>query len=346
MKFTLKSFASDNYAGVHPLIMKALDACADSHMPAYGSDAITTQATEVFKKHFGPSIEVFFVFNGTGANMLSLNTVTQSFQSIICAETAHINTDECGAIEKTLGGRLIPIASPDGKLTKKLIAPYLCGFDEQHRAQPRVISISQSSEYGTLYSVEEIAELSKLAHDHNMLLHVDGSRLANAAVALNKNLKALTADLGVDVLSFGGTKNGMMFGDAVVFFDKNLCLNAKYFRKQLGQLASKNRFIAAQFIALMENDLWRENAIQANRMAERLAEGVRFAGLKITQEVQCNVVFAELSPKVINILQNNYAFYVWNTLKNEVRWMTSFDTTSKEIDDFIASIKAALVHQR
>lgn len=337
------SFASDNYAGVHPTVLDAMRACNAGHAPAYGADEYTERAIAELKQHFGPHCEVLFVMTGTGANMLALQSITESFQSILCAESAHINNDECGAIEKTLGARIIPIKTTDGKLTPALCRPHLRGFGDQHRAQPRVISISQATEYGTLYQPQELRALAELASSHNMFLHVDGSRLANAASTLNTDLASLTTDVGVDVVSFGGTKNGLMFGEAVIFLRPELAKNAKFFRKQLGQLVSKHRFVAAQFSALMNDDLFLKNAEQANRMAQRLAIGLKnIKGVTITQAVECNVVFAQLPKASIAPLQQQFAFYVWDEAKSEVRWMTAFDTTPEHVDQFLAAIKATL----
>ncbi len=340
MKQQIASFASDNYAGVHPEILQALIRCNDNFAPAYGSDPYTDEAIKLLKQHFGNECEILFVMTGTGANMLALQSVTESFQSIICAESAHINSDECGAIEKTIGARIIPIKTRDGKLSPDIVRPYLQGFHDQHRAQPRVISISQTTEYGTIYQPAEISTLAKLAHDHNMLLHIDGSRLANAAATLDVSLSALTTDVQVDVVSFGGTKNGLMFGEAVIFLRPELANNAKYFRKQLGQLASKHRFIAAQFSALMTNNLFRKNAQHANHMAELLARGLKkIPGVEIAQEVASNVVFARLPKSAIAQLQEQFAFYVWNEDEALVRWMTAFNTTEEQVEQFLASIE-------
>jgi threonine aldolase len=335
----MKAFASDNYASVHPEIMKALHACNEGHAPAYGSDDLTAQAEKIFKRHFGKDAETFFVFNGTGANIVGLDTVMQPFQSIICAQNAHINVDECGGVEKITGKRMIPVMTPDGKLTPELVKPHLRRFGDEHHAQPRVIAISQTTELGTVYTVAEIRALSEFAHKHDMVVHMDGSRISNAAAALNSDFRSFTTDAGVDVLSFGGGKNGMMYGEAVVFLRKGLGEFAKYYRKQNGQLASKHRYIAAQFIALLDGDLWLRNAKHANDMAKRLAQAI--AGLKhihLTQKVESNVVFARLPEAITHKLMQDFRFYIWNELTHEVRWMTSFDTTQKEVDAFAKRI--------
>ena len=338
-----KSFASDNYSGAHPEILKAIQQANIGHAGAYGNDECTKRAVEKFKEHFGRNINVFFVYNGTGANVLGLKTVTESFNSIICAETAHLNADECGAPEKFTGCKLITVPTADGKISPEQIKKHLHGFGDQHHAQPEVISITQPTELGTVYSVKEIKELADLAHKNNLLLHVDGARLANAAAALNKTLKQTTADVGIDVLSFGGTKNGMMFGEAVVFFNKNLSKNFTFIRKQGMQLASKMRFISAQFEAMLSNDLWLKSAMHSNRMAKLLAQEVmKIPQIKITQKVEANGIFAMVPKKYIPILQKEYFFYVWDEETGEVRWMCSFDTTEEDIDRFVELLKKVL----
>src|SRR3989344_3653690 len=335
-----KSFASDNYSGAHPEILKAIQQANIGHAGAYGNDECTKRAVEKFKEHFGRNINVFFVYNGTGANVLGLKTVTESFNSIICAETAHLNADECGAPEKFTGCKLITVPTADGKISPEQIKKHLHGFGDQHHAQPEVISITQPTELGTVYSVKEIKELADLAHKNNLLLHVDGARLANAAAALNKTLKQTTADVGIDVLSFGGTKNGMMFGEAVVFFNKNLSKNFTFIRKQGMQLASKMRFISAQFEAMLSNDLWLKSAMHSNRMAKLLAQEVmKIPQIKITQKVEANGIFAMVPKKYIPILQKEYFFYVWDEETGEVRWMCSFDTTEEDIYRFVELLK-------
>lgn len=338
-----KSFASDNYSGAHPEILKAIQQANIGHAGAYGNDECTKRAVEKFKEHFGRNINVFFVYNGTGANVLGLKTVTESFNSIICAETAHLNADECGAPEKFTGCKLITVPTADGKISPEQIKKHLHGFGDQHHAQPEVISITQPTELGTVYSVKEIKELADLAHKNNLLLHVDGARLANAAAALNKTLKQTTADVGIDVLSFGGTKNGMMFGEAVVFFNKNLSKNFTFIRKQGMQLASKMRFISAQFEAMLSNDLWLKSAMHSNRMAKLLAQEVmKIPQIKITQKVEANGIFAMVPKKYIPILQKEYFFYVWDEETGEVRWMCSFDTTEEDIYRFVELLKKVL----
>ena len=335
-----RSFASDNNAGIHPEMIEAINAANDGHVIAYGDDPFTARAEKLFQKHFGRDVAVFFVFGGTGANVLGLKAITKSHQAIVCAETAHVNVDECGAPENVTGCKLIALNTPDGKLRIDQIKPLLHAFGNEHHVQPRVISVSQATEMGTVYTKKELKELASFAHDNGMLLHVDGARIANAAVSLNTSLKDITADAGVDVLSFGGTKNGMMYGEAVVFFDKKLATDFKYIRKQGTHLPSKMRFISAQFEALLSNDLWRRSAAHANRMAQTLAnELTKLPQIKLTQAVQSNGVFATIPSKFIPQLQKKYFFYVWNEEISEVRLMASFDTTEEDIQDFIGVVR-------
>lgn len=337
-----RGFASDNNSGVHPKILEAIINANSGHVAGYGDDVYTQQAVNEFKKHFGNEIQVFFVFNGTGANVLSINSLTNSFNAVICPATAHIFVDECGAPEKASGCKLIPVITQNGKLTPELIKPYLQGFGFEHHSQPKLISISQVTELGTVYTVDEIKAICDLAHQHNMLVHMDGARIANAAVSLDLPFKTFTKDAGVDVLSFGGTKNGMMFGEAVIFFNSDLAKNAKYFRKQSTQLYSKMRFIAAQFIAYFENDLWKTNATHSNKMASLLASKIEKLGIKITQDVSANGIFAIVDDDVRDKLQQDYFFYPWDELNHEVRWMTSFDTTPDDIENFHNALEQLL----
>ena len=335
-----RSFASDNNAGIHPEIIKAIRAANDGHVVAYGDDHITARAVKLFQKHFGRDIAVYFVFGGTGANVLGLKSITQPHHAIICAETAHVNVDECGAPEKFTGCKLISLPTPDGKLRVEQLKPLLHASGNEHHVQPRVISVSQATEMGTVYSKKELKTLSSFAHDNNMLLHVDGARISNAAVSLNASLKDITADAGVDVLSFGGTKNGMMYGEAVVFFDQKLAADFKYIRKQGMHLPSKMRYISAQFEALLSRDLWWRSAEHSNRMAQILAmQLAKIAKIKITQPVESNGVFAVIPPKYIPRLQKKYFFYVWNEEISEVRLMASFDTSEHDIQDFVKLVR-------
>jgi threonine aldolase len=338
-----RSFASDNNAGVHPQVLEAIAATNEGHVVAYGDDPYTDAAVELFRKHFGKDIEVYFVFGGTGANVLGLKAVTEPYHAIICADTAHINVDECGAPEKFTGCKLLSLPTNDGKIAVDQIRPFLEAVGFEHHVQPRVISISQSTEMGTVYKPREVKKLSDFAHKNEMLLHMDGARIANAAASLKVNLSDITRNVGVDVLSFGGAKNGMMYGEAVVFFDRSLAKDFKYIRKQGTHLPSKMRFISAQFSALLSNDLWRENAAHANSMAKLLAQELRRIPLiEITQKVESNGVFARVPKKYVAILQKQYFFYVWNEQTSEVRFMTSFDTTQQDISDFVALVKKIL----
>src|SRR5215213_5330894 len=302
-----RSFASDNNAGVHPEIIEAIRSANDGHVIAYGSDPITARAMELFGKHFGADVAVYFVFGGTGANVLGLKAITQPHHAIFCADTAHVNVDECGAPEKFTGCKLITIPTTDGKLRVEQIKPLLHGIGVEHHVQPRVISISQATEMGTVYTKKELKALADFAHDHNMLLHVDGARLANAAVSLKTSLKEITAGAGVDVLSFGGTKNGIMYGEAVIFFDKNLGADFKFIRKQGMHLPSKMRYISAQFEALLSNELWRRSAEHSNRMAQMLgSELSKIPRIQLTQPVEANGVFAVIPREYVPQLQKKY----------------------------------------
>ena len=338
-----RSFASDNNAGVHPEVIEAVKAANDGHVVAYGNDPFTARATKLFQKHFGKDVAVYFVFGGTGANVLGLKAITKSYQSIICAETAHVNTDECGAPEKFTGCKLHAIATLDGKLRVEQIKPLLHGIGVEHHVQPSVITVSQATEMGTVYTKKELKTLAAFAHDNNMLLHVDGARLANAAVSLNTTLKEITADVGVDVLSFGGTKNGMMYGEAVVFFDKNRAADFKFIRKQGMHLPSKMRFISAQFEALLSGDLWRRSAAHANQMAQLLATDLaKVPQIQLTQPVEANGVFAVIPRKYVPALQKKYFFYVWDEEISEVRFMASFDTREEDVRGFVEFVRKIL----
>ncbi len=330
-----RSFASDNNAGVHPEVLKAINAVNQGHTVGYGDDPYTQSVVLKFKKHFGSDIVVFFVFNGTAANCLSLKALTNSYHAVICAESAHIYTDECGAPEKFTGCKLIPIVPQNGKLTVESVANAYHGVDDPHHVQPRVISITQATEVGTLYQPAEIKALARFAHDRGMFLHVDGARIANAAASLGQTLPQATRDLGVDVLSFGGTKNGALGAEAVIFFNPKLGHDFLYLRKQGMQLASKMRFISAQFDALLTGDLWLKNAQQSNRMARLLQKKLsQIPQVRIVHKVEANGVFAKIPRKAIAKLQKRYFFYVWNQEQSVVRWMCSFDTTEQDVNQF------------
>lgn len=336
----MKAFASDNYSGVHPEIMEALTRANAGHMGSYGNDEITARTKKLFEKIFGSGTEVFFVYNGTGANVVSLSTLTKSFNAVICSDLAHINVDESTAPEKFLGCKLIDVPTTDGKITPEQVEQKIIRVGDQHHPQAKVISISQTTEYATVYSIEEIKALSAVAKKHTLYLHMDGSRISNAAVSLNADFRTFTRDAGVDVLSFGGTKNGMMFGEAVVIFNPELAKDAYYLRKQGMQLHSKMRFISAQFEGLLSSGLWKRNAAHANAMAQKLAQGLRnIPQVKITQAVDANGVFAILPKAITPQLQEEIFFYVWNEQTNEVRLMCSFDTKEEEIERFINKIR-------
>ena len=322
--------------------MEAIAAANDGHVIAYGDDPYTARAVKLFREHFGKDTEVFFVFGGTGANVLGLKAVTESHHAIICAETAHINVDECGAPEKFTGCKLLADATRRTERSRSnRFKPLLHEVGFEHHVQPRVISVSQATEMGTVYTPRELKQLASFAHEHDMLLHVDGARIANAAASLDVKLKAITKDAGVDILSFGGAKNGMMYGEAVVFFDKSLAKDFKYTRKQGTHLPSKMRFISAQFEALLTNDLWRRNARACEPHGPTLlaSELAKIPQITITQKVESNGVFAIVPKKYVPLLQKQYFFYVWNEEISEVRFMTSFDTTEEDIADFVALVK-------
>ncbi|HLP23701.1 MAG TPA: beta-eliminating lyase-related protein [Microbacteriaceae bacterium] len=339
---TNRTFASDNYAGVHPEILEALAAANHGHAIAYGDDEHTAQLRGVLAEHFGEPIEVFPVFNGTGANVTALQAMLPPWGAVICSSHAHIHTDEGAAPERVAGIKLLPVPTEDGKLTPALIDTEAFGWGFEHRAQPLVVSITQTTELGTVYSVEEIRAIADHVHAKGMLLHLDGARIANAAAALNLPLRAFTRDAGVDVLSFGGTKNGIMFGEAVVALTPEAVVGLKYIRKFNMQLASKMRFISAQLVALMQGDLWLRSARHANAMAARLrvaleaaiSEG-RAPGLGFTQPTQANAIFATLPPGVADTLREHVRFYDWDEARGEVRWMCAFDTTERDVDAFV-----------
>ena len=338
-----RGFGSDNHAGVHPEVLEAIAAANVGHAHAYGDDDYTREATAIMRRHFGEGAEPFFVFNGTGANVTALAALTRSFEAVICEDTSHLHIDECGAPEQVGGVKLLTLPTADGKLTPALVRGKMTGRGDEHQVRPRVVSITQTTELGTVYTPAEIAALADCAHEGGLYLHVDGARFANAAAALGVELRAISADVGVDVLSFGGTKNGLMLGEAVVFFDRELARDYRYTRKQGMQLASKMRFVAAQFSALLKGDLWRRSAEHANAMAQLLEREVRqIEGVEITQKTEANAVFARLPQRAIPIVQEQFFFYVWDASRSEVRWMTAFDTTADDIAAFVACIKKTL----
>ncbi|MCU1632412.1 MAG: threonine aldolase [Micrococcaceae bacterium] len=336
---TQRSFASDNYSGVHPEVLTALAAANEGHQVAYGEDQYTARLQEVMEHHFGEGISIYPVFNGTGANVLSLQSILPRWGAVICPRTAHINVDENAAPERVGGIKLLTVPTPDGKLTPELIDQEAWGWGDQHRAQPLAVSITQTTELGTLYSVAEIKAIAEHCHARGMRVHMDGARLANAAAALGQPLRAFTRDAGVDILSFGGTKNGLMFGECIVVLDQEASTGLEYLRKLNMQLASKMRFVSAQLIALLEGDLWLRSASHANAMAARLTEGVRgIQGVTLTQETTANAVFALLPPGAADRIRESFRFYDWDQATGEVRWMCSFDTTEEDVDAFIDAI--------
>jgi threonine aldolase len=337
-----RGFASDNHAGVHPEVMAAVAAANEGHAAAYGADPWTARAEERFREHFGPAAQAYPVFNGTGANVLCLDALTRPWEGVVCARSAHLNVDECGAPERA-GRKLLVLDTPDGRLTPELIAPLLVRIGDEHVVQPRVVSITQSTELGTVYPPEAVAALAAFAHAHDMLLHVDGARLCNAAAALGVPLRALTTDAGADALSFGGTKNGVMGAEAVVLLHDDVAEGFRYRRKQAMQLASKMRYVSAQLEALLAGDLWQRSAAHANAMARRLRDAVRdLPGLTITQPVEANAVFAVLAPEATEQLQRDWPFYVWDDNTGEVRWMCAWDTTPEDVDAFAADVRDVL----
>jgi threonine aldolase len=338
----MTGFASDNHAGAHAQVIAAVVAANDGHAQAYGGDPWTDRAAARFRDHFGPRARAFPVFNGTAANVLCLAALTQPWQAVVCARTAHLHVDECGAPERA-GRKLLTVETPDGRLTPELVEPLLVRIGDEHVIQPRVVSITQSTELGTVYTPAAVAALADWAHGHGMLLHVDGARLCNAAASLGVPLRALTTDAGVDALSFGGTKNGLMGAEAVVLLRDDIGDGFKYLRKQTMQLASKMRYISAQLEALLAGDLWERSAAHANAMARRLADGVRdVERVRITQPVEANGVFAILPPDATERLQRDWPFYVWDEGTGEVRWMTAWDTVPEDVDAFAAAVRAEL----
>ena len=351
-----KGFASDNWSGVCPEIMTALQEVNPAHNEAYGelNDPVTEAAIQKFKQHFGDDVAVFFVYNGTAANVLGIAQMMLSYHAVVTVGTAHLNEDECAAPEKFMGSKILKVETEDGKIRPDHVKPFLTSFGFQHHAQPKVISISQVTELGTIYSPQEIKALADFAHTHNMFLHMDGARISNAAVALDSDFRSITVDAGVDVLSFGGTKNGLMFGEVVIFFGKDKGKDFEYLRKQGMQLHSKMRYISAQFDRYLTDDLWKKNASHANQMAKKLVEAIsQFPQLTITQEVKANGVFCTMPPELIPELQKDYFFHVWNEKPSlvgesakshvkEVRLMCSWDTTIKDIEGFVSLIKQYL----
>jgi threonine aldolase len=338
-----RGFASDNAAGVHPAVLEAITRVNEGHAFGYGHDRFTQHVEAMFAEVFGTGTQTFLVWGGTAANVLSLRSACRSWDAVICADTAHLNVDECGAPESIGGLKLLTAPNQGGKLTAAAIERMIVRVGDEHAVQPRVVSISQCTELGTVYSLTELSEISELAHRNGLLLHLDGARLSNAAAALGVGLAELTRGSGVDILSFGGTKNGLLGAEAVVVLNPALADGFLFLRKQSMQLASKMRFLAAQFEALLTGELWRECASRANAMAARLAAAVTdLPGLEVTRPVQANAVFARLPAAVIAALQEQFDFYIWDELAGEVRWICAWDTTEDDVDAFAAAVATAL----
>ncbi|MEU6931310.1 low specificity L-threonine aldolase [Streptomyces sp. NPDC046385] len=337
---SVRGFASDNYAGAHPEVLAAIALANDGHQVAYGEDQYTEHLQRIMHSHFGPMAEAFPVFNGTGANVTALQALTDRWGAVICAESAHINVDEGGAPERMGGLKLLTVATPDGKLTPELIDRQAWGWEDEHRAMPQVVSITQNTELGTVYTVDEIRAIVEHAHSKGMKVHLDGARISNAAASLDVPMRAFTSAAGVDVISYGGTKNGMLFGEAVVVLNPDAVSHMKHLRKLSMQLASKMRFVSVQLEALLAKDLWLRNARHANTMAQRLAAGVRGVdGVEILYPVQANAVFARLPHEVSRRLQERFRFYFWDEAAGDVRWMCSFDTSEDDVDAFLQALK-------
>ncbi|MFF8837984.1 threonine aldolase family protein [Streptomyces sp. NPDC015130] len=343
---SVRGFASDNYAGAHPEVLAALALANEGHQVAYGEDQYTEHLQRVIHSHFGAGAEAFPVFNGTGANVTALQALTDRWGAVICAETAHINVDEGGAPERMGGLKLLTVPTPDGKLTPELIDRQAWGWEDEHRAMPQVVSITQNTELGTVYTVEEIRAIVEHAHAKGMKVHLDGARIANAAASLDVPMRAFTNAVGVDVISYGGTKNGMIFGEAVIVLNPDAVSHMKHLRKLSMQLASKMRFVSVQLEALLAKDLWLRNARHANAMAQRLAAGVRAVdGVEILYPVQANAVFARLPHEVTRRLQERFRFYFWDEAAGDVRWMCAFDTTEDDVDAFLQALKEEMARQ-
>ncbi len=336
-----RGFASDNNAGIHPDILSAISEANDGHCIAYGDDPYTAEATRKFKETFGDDIDVYILFTGTAANVLGLSAIARSFHAVLCSDLSHLNVDECGSPEAVGGIKLLTVPAPNGKIAPLHLKQFLAACGNEHHSQPKAISVTQSTEVGTVYTQEELLALSEFAHSNGLFLHMDGARLANAAAFLSVGLKALTKEIGVDVLSFGGTKNGMMLGEAVIFFDQEISKDFKYIRKQGMQLFSKMRYVSAQFTAYLSEDLWLLNALHANRMARILSSRLEvFPGIEITHPVDANGVFAVFPEKYLKAARKEYFFYIWDPAGPVVRLMTSWDTTEDDIASFISVLNS------
>ena len=342
-----KGFASDNYAGVLPEMLKAIVEANKLHQKSYGYDEFTKLAKQEFENHFGENLDVTFVFNGTGANVLGIGNVTQSFNAVLCADTSHLCVDESTAPETFTGCRYIPLKTNEfGKIDAETISNAIIRKNDEHYPQIKVLSLTQPTEYGTLYTLQELKEINKILKEHDIVFHMDGARIFNAIVSLGCTLKEMSKDVGVDVLSVGGTKVGLLYGEAIVFFNKSLSQNLKFRQKQSMQLPSKMRFISAQFHHLLKDELWKKSAAHANEMATRLYNGVKdIENIKITKPVQANAVFVEIPSEWNETLMKVSPFYVWNENTNEVRWMTAFDTNENEVDNFVEIIKTLKINR-
>lgn len=335
----MRSFGSDNNSGVHPQIMQALMQANQDHALAYGDDPWTAQAVMDLKQCFGENAEPCFVFNGTGANVTAIRACCQPFHAVIAARTAHIAVDECGAPGFLSGAAIKEVDTADGKLTPELIKPMLHGFGFEHHSQPKMVYISQCSELGTVYTVEEIKNLADFIHQYDMYLLMDGARIANACVALDKKLKKITVDCGVDILSFGGTKNGCMMAESVIAFRPELAENIKYLRKQSTQLFSKMRYVSAQFSAYLQDDLLYKNAAHANKMARMLHQELLALGFEFTQSPDANILLLKMAPEMVEQLLQSHFFYIWDENTQEIRLVTSWDTTEEDIRSFVVDVK-------
>ncbi|MEN2745688.1 low specificity L-threonine aldolase [Sinomonas halotolerans] len=343
---SVRGFASDNYSGAHPEVLAALAAANGGHQVAYGEDDYTARLQEAMKGLFGEQAEAYPVFNGTGANVVSLQSLVPRWGAVVCATSAHINVDENGAPERVGGLKLLSVPTTDGKLTPELVDREAWGWGDEHRAQPLAVSITQTTELGTRYTVEEIRAIADHAHALGMKVHMDGARLANAAAGIGVPVREFTSGAGVDVLSFGGTKNGMLFGECVVALSPEAAHGLTYLRKMDMQLASKMRFVSAQFLALLEDGLWLRSAGHANAMAARLRAAVEgIDGVEPTQPTESNGVFAILPAGIADRLRARFRFYDWDAARREVRWMCSFDTTEEDVDSFVAQLRAELANR-
>jgi len=339
----MKMFMSDNNSGVHPKIMEAIVNANDGHDYSYGNDRTTEKAIEKICELMGKDVDVYFVTTGTAANVISLSGILRPYEAVVCADTAHINVDECGALERFSGAKILQVPNENGKINVEGVRKFLHSIGDEHQSQPRVISISQTTEMGTLYSIDEIRELANFAHENNMYLHVDGARIANAVVALNTSFKEMIRDTGVDILSFGGTKNGMMMGEAIVSFNEDISKSFKFHRKQGMQLISKMRFVSAQFVAYLTDELWKKNVLNSNKMGKYFVNQLsQFPQIKLKEGLETNIIFAHMDKDLIQALRERFDFYVMDEETGLIRLVTSFDTTKEDIDEFIAYIKNCL----